>query len=198
MALFWTFAEGLILIYLRWGFLSFNKGEGKQRAFLIFCIAVFALLLWLMFGGEVFFAKFVDLEQGFNLSVYRWALWNFFCTLWVLLEGIIMVYVLRIYKTLKQPYKNKGLKTGKNSLLGANFNYGIPLLIVSLFTLYFFYEYNFVSMVNKNVLDAKSIYRISLFYIRVCGFFWILFEWIVAFIGIKAYLFLKTTGDPTQ
>lgn len=199
MALFWTFAEGLILFTLRLVFFSLKKGGDKSQAsFFIFCVIIFALLICLMFCGEIFFGKFLDLHQGYNLTVYRWALWNFFCTLWVILEGTIMVYVLRIYKTLKHPLKKKDLKEGKSNMIRIKFSYGIPLLAFPLFALYAFYEYNVLSVISKYGLDVKTLYRMSVFYIRVCGIFWILFEWIIAFIGIKTYFILKMIGEPTK
>ena len=193
MALFWTFAEGLILIYMRWGVLFLRRGEERQRIFLFFCIVIFFLLFCLMFRGENFFGGFMDLEQGHNLKVYRWALWNFFCTLWVILEGIIMVYVLVLYKTLTFHLKNSDviIKKEKRQRTKSNITYGIPLLIISLFSLYIFYEYNLISIIENNVIDGKAIYRISLFYIRICGLFWIIFEWIVAYVGIKTYRLMK-------
>lgn len=188
MALFWTLAEGLILIYIRWGFMFLIKRKGREKIFLISCVTIFGLLIFLMYGGEIFFGKFMDLRRGTNLHIYRWALWNFFCTLWVVLEGIIMIYVLRIYKALRSPLQKKVLKREKS-----NFPYGILILIFSFFTLYVFYQYNLLSIINKNLLDARGIVHISTFYIRICGLFWILFEWIVAFIGIKTYFVLKRT-----
>ncbi|MDY7038552.1 MAG: hypothetical protein SV375_20665, partial [Thermodesulfobacteriota bacterium] len=192
-ALFWTFAEGLILFYMRWGVLFLRRGEGRQRIFLFFCVVIFLLLFCLMFGGENYLSGFLDLEQGHNLKVYRWALWNFFCTLWVILEGIIMIYVLVLYKTLTFHLKNNDviIKKEKRQRTRSNITYGIPLLIINLFSLYIFYEYNLISLIENNVIDGKAIYRISLFYIRICGLFWILFEWIVAYVGIKTYRLMK-------
>ena len=197
MALFWTFAEGLVLIYLRWGVLLLKRGEERQKIFLIFCVITFFLLTCLMFGGESFFGLFFDLQTGLNLITYRWALWNFFCTLWVILEGIIMLYVVRLYKTLR-PSLNESVSTltkEKSSTPLSNSSYGIYALISVLISLYVFYEYNLLTMIGENGLDVESIYRISLFYIRICGIFWVLFEWIVAFMGIKTYLLLKGVGE---
>ena len=198
MALFWTFAEGLILFTLRSAFFSLKKRVDKsQPSFLIFCVIIFALFICLMFCGEIFFGKFLDLQQALNLTFYRWALWNFFCTLWVIMEGIIMVYVLRIYNTLKYLLK-KDLKSGKNNMVRIRLSYGILLLALPLFALYAFYEYNILSIISRYGLDAKSLRFMSLFYIRVCGIFWILFEWIIAFIGIKTYFMLKIIGEPAK
>lgn len=198
MALIWTFAEGLLLFYIRGGFLFSKEGKRGQKKFLIFCVTLFGLLISLVYGGEIFFGKFMDLRQDIHLMVYRWALWNFFCTLWVILEGVIMVYVLKIYKTLMPPLQKKNLKKEKSRSVKNGLTWGIPVLIFPLFALYIFYEYHLLSLFNKDLLDAKSIFHISSFYIRICGLFWILFEWVVAFYGIKTYFFLKRRGVPIR
>jgi hypothetical protein len=198
MALFWTLAEGLILFYVRGGFLFFKEGKKRQKIFLIFCVTLFGLLILLLFGGEFFFGKIIDLRQDIHLMVYRWALWNFFCTLWVILEGVIMVYVHRIYKTLMPSLQKKDLTKEKSRPVKNGLTWGIPLLIFPLFALYLFYEYGLLSLLNKDLLDSRSIFPISSFYIRICGLFWILFEGVVAFFGIKTYLALKRMGVPIK
>lgn len=192
MALFWTLAEGLILIFIRWGFLFIKKGEGRQRDFLIFFATTFALLISLLFWGETILGRIVDLQKGIHLAAYRWALWNLFCTLWVILEGGIMIYGFRIYKRFKLTFQDQDL--AKNNPR-TNVAYGMPLLIASLFALYIFYECNLLSTIARYGLDARSLYRISIFYIRICGLFWILFEWIIAVLVIKIYVALKEMGE---
>ena len=111
MALFWTFAEGVILLFIRQGFLFLKTGEGRQKKFLISCAVCFALLACLLFLGEVALERVLDLERGFNRSIYRWALWNFFCTLWVVVEGAFMLYLMESFRALnkRRPVRN-GLK----------------------------------------------------------------------------------------
>jgi len=189
MALFWTLAEGLILIYMRRGFLIFKMGKPQQRGFNLFCGTMFIILVFIMLGGESLLGRFMDLGRGLNFITYRWALWNFFCTLWVVLEGIIMIYVLRIYKLLAPAYNKKTFSAKGSVKKGPAI--GIPLLIFSFFILYLFYEYNLLSVINNYGLKAGGVNRISVFYIRICGLFWIIFEWIVAFIGIKTFFIMK-------
>ena len=104
-----------------------------------------------------------------------------------------MVYVLALYEILTPHLKKSDLiiKKEKRRRTRSGITYGIPVLIISLFSLYIFYEYNLLSIIDKNVIEDKGIYRISLFYIRICGLFWILFEWIVAYVGIKTYRLMK-------
>ena len=40
-------------------------------------------------------------------------------------------------------------------------------------------------------LRSSAVYNLLRFYIKLCGVFWILFEWYVAVAGIKTLLVLK-------
>ncbi len=129
------------------------------------------------------------------LLLYRWALWNFFCTIWVVLEGAIMIYVLRLYKNIREASKqtNAPRANGKRRIPVVRWDFGIPLLAGLLFSFYFFYQYNLFAMaLGDGSLDGWGIYRVSVFYIRICGLFWILFEWVVAIIGIRTYGLFKS------
>ena len=198
MALFWTLAEGLILIFLRQGLIYLKRGKTTRKNFLVFCVTGFALLICLAFFGEGLLGRFLPLERGLNLTLYRWALWNLFCTVWVIIEGVILVYVLRIYMMLKPPQQKREARSKNGTRGGFNSGYPIPLLIAAFFALYGFYEYNVLSLTYEKGLHAREIYRLSVFYIKVCGLFWILIEWIVALLGLKTYFILKRRGDTIQ
>ncbi|MFH1490330.1 MAG: hypothetical protein ABII06_15600 [Pseudomonadota bacterium] len=198
MALFWTLAEGLLVFFLRWGFIFFSRGRGRQRVFLLFCLGFFLFLGGLLFAGEGVVGSVVDLQRGHHLKIYRWALWNFFCTLWVVLEGLIMIYMIRIYRELR-PCIALAKTPGSLEVRDRNRAlFGAPLLICSLFALYVFYQFNLFSLLWGPGLDSKGIYRISVFYIRICGIFWILFEGIAAVLTVKAFLILKNMEDPIR
>ena len=191
MALFWTLSEGLILIYVRGGLMSLRGTEKGVRHSFIFLAVALGLLSLLVFGGECFFGRFAGSEKSLRLNAFRWALWNFLCTLWVVLEGVIMVYVLRIYRTLKPHLEKREREQEANTGASKDSPYGILFLVISFFAFYAFYEYNLLSILHKTGLDRLGIYRMSVFYVRICGLFWILFEWIVAFVGVKIFHMLK-------
>lgn len=190
MALFWTLSEGIILIFMRWGFLSLKKGEARQRGFFIFLAVLLTLLISLFFWGEMAFGKIMDLEKGLHLAAYRWAIWNLFCSFWVILEGVIMIYGFRIYKLLKPVFKNEDPKEGKLPLKDPA--WGIPFLILVFLSFYAFYEWAVLSITMKHGMDAGNLRNVSLFYIRLCGIFWIIFEWIIAFLAIKIYALIRS------
>ncbi|MFH1351720.1 MAG: hypothetical protein ABII26_12425 [Pseudomonadota bacterium] len=195
MAIFWTLSEALILVFIRWGLLFLKKREGRQRRFLISAALIFGALAGLLFFGEVIFGGILDLQSGLNLPTYRWALWNFFCTLWVILEGSIMIYGIRIYGHLRFMLKSDHLQKNIMRPDGDRFILGIPLLISSLFFMYLFYQHSLLSVIDRHGIDAESLYHISMFYIRICGIFWIIFEWIIAVLVIRIYGVLKGAGE---
>lgn len=191
MALFWTLAEGLILIYVRGALMSLRGAEkGLRRHFLFLAVAL-GLLSPLVLGGEYIFGGLSGPERSLPLNAFPWGLWDFLCTLWVVLEGVIMVYVWRIYRTLKPHLEER--EPGQEANTGASKDspYGIPFLVISFFAFYAFYEYNLLFTVHNRGLDGMDVYRMSVFYVRICGLFWILFEWIVALVGVRIFHMLK-------
>ena len=160
--------------------MSLKGVEKREKPFLVLFAIFIGSLSLLIFGGESFLGRYMDLEGHLNLSAYRWALWNFLCTLWVVLEGIITVYVLRIYKTLKRHHTKRELGSDRRITAVSRFPWGIPSLILVFFAFYVFYEYNLLSIMAETGLNGRDIYRMSVFYVRICGLFWILFEWVVA------------------
>ena len=188
MALFWTVAEVGILAAVRWGYhLSADKGSGF-RATALGSSILLAALGFLLFFGETLAGRFIDLENLLPRTLFRWALWNFFCTLWVLLEGCIMIYVCRLYRTLHQRGRSS---SGTRARPSRKKSLSLPLLALGLMGLFAAYQAGLFHAVDRYEFDLREVVRISTFYIRICGVFWILFEWVVAVQGIRAYRLLK-------
>jgi hypothetical protein len=146
-----------------------------------------------MFGGESVLEKLiVELEKVSYLVAYRWGLVTFFCTLWVILEGIIMIYVLRVYRLVRTRSEGVGVR-GLSCKPSSAFV--VPLLVLSFISFYAFYEAQLVYLIGKYDLGPRPIYHISVFYIRLCGLFWIVFEWIIAVVGFRTYRALKRWGE---
>ncbi len=190
MAFFWTLAEVAILVAVQWGHGLAAGGDHKRRGSVITAGAGVACLGGVLFWGEPLLGRFVDLETHLPRTLFRWALWNFFCTVWVVLEGGIMIYVCRLYRILQGTGPASGQGTGGPGKSAAG-----PYMLAAAFVfLYLIYQAALFSAVIQFDLQVRPVIQISLFYIRICGLFWILFEWIVAIQGIRAYRLLRQQG----
>ncbi|MEW6667258.1 MAG: hypothetical protein AB1512_18805 [Thermodesulfobacteriota bacterium] len=181
MALFWTLVEGTILVCLRWGYLRLGGRASNQKWFIPSCGILFALLILLVLGGQGLVQGFRDMPAT-DLSLYRRALWGFLCTLWVFLEGWIMLLVIRIYRLLSSGFTGKPAEREwvAPSILG-----------LALFALFAWYTSAFIGTALKYGMDPGAIHRVGAFYVRICGVFWIAFEWVVAIYGLKTYSLLR-------
>lgn len=187
MALFWTLVEGTILVFLRWGYLRAANRASGQKWFIASCVILFALLVLLVIMGQGLVQEFRDLPET-GLSLYRRSLWGFLCTIWVFLEGWIMLLVIRIYGLLSHR------STGKSASIGLRQEreWLIPSIMgLALFALFAGYTSGFVGTALKHGMELRGIHNVGAFYVRICGIFWIAFEWVVAIYGLKAYSLLK-------
>ncbi len=189
MALLWTTAEILILAAVWWGHrLSVDRGARFRGP------AVTAAILTVLFGAVLFFGesllgRLVDLRPSLSRALFRWALWNVFCTLWVVLEGCIMIYVCRIRRYLARQKTRVPSPDRAGSRWKA---WNVPLLVLGFFGLFAAYQAGLFHAVDRFDLNVREVVRISTFYIRICGVFWILFEWVVAIEGIRTYRLLNS------
>ncbi len=172
MAIFWTFAEGFILIFLRGLFLNL-KEQKKQNGFIVISCVLFILLTWVIMYGQ----KFIPLPTS-NYG-YQIMFWNFFCTLWVVLEGTSVFYAFQIYKHIKKI--NPAVWTA----------YILPLLVVGAFGFFIFYQSYAIFVCQKYHLYKDEFYNMQLFYVRICGVFWITFEWLAVVIWLRLFSLLK-------
>ncbi len=189
MGLFWLFAEAFCLVFVRWGYYDLIpvKTLRSQKPFILALSSGFLFLILLTFSQDLILAKVfpgsVALSQSL-LSYYYSSLWRLFCSFWVLIEGAITIYVIRIERLF--------IKTKTPTKISMD-----PLMvsfITVFFLFYIFYEVSFLRVVLNGGIGRKSVMNISRFYIKICGFFWILFEWIVALLGWRIYRFLTKWG----
>lgn len=190
MAFFWTLAEVAILVAVQWGHELAAGGDHRRRGRVITAGVGVACLGGVLFWGESLLGLFVDLETHLHRTLFRWALWNFFCTVWVVLEGGIMIYVCRLYRILQGTDPAFGKGSGAPGKTPA----GPYVLAAAFVCLYLIYQAALFHAVNRFGIQVRPVIQISLFYIRICGLFWILFEWIVAIQGIRAYRLLRRQG----
>jgi hypothetical protein len=185
MGIFWLFAEGLIMVYVRKGLLFLERGDLRQRRFLIICMTIFAILTLMIFGQDIILNRLFNIQNRSIKYYYYSYLWNFLCTLWVIIEGVIAIYVFRFFNLLRTPFEPKKQTSKKR------FPYGIVILLLSFFLLYAAYHTPLGSLINRTGLTHIEIQNIFRFYIKICGLFWILIEWMVGLTGLRLYFLLK-------
>ncbi|MBW1800975.1 MAG: hypothetical protein JRJ85_09615, partial [Deltaproteobacteria bacterium] len=196
MALIWTFAELLILVMVRWVFFILQDRRKHFRDVVLFSALLFCILGVLLIAGEDIFERFLDLHPRRNLMLYRRLLWNFFCSVWVMLEGVIMIYVFRIYRTLSAVSgRNAAPLTVRSLPKKRGGPWPLLFLIAGFLFLFILYQYGLVSVAYRYDIPLRGIYRMSIFYVRICGIFWIIFEWVVALFGIRTYHIMRSWSE---
>ncbi len=183
MALSWLLAEGTLLVFARWAASAVHGEEAPHWKFATFCVCLFFLLGGLAFFGEALFKAWLPRSRRMDLFFYRSFIWNLFCTLWVIIEGLIILYVFRIDRAMG------GTVPGR-----IRFPWAVLLLVVLPLGFFLLYQAQMVSVVGRYHLGLTAASRISRFFIRLCGLFWILFEWVAAFIGLRILHRLRRAG----
>jgi len=185
MGIFWLFAEGLVMVYIRKGFIFLRKGESQQKAFVFFCITFFIVLVCLNFGEKINFDRYLGYKNKSLGYFYYSYLWNFFCTLWVAIEAAIVIYVFKIYNLLRIALEKK------KPILNITLLFGPGIFFIFLFLFYVVYHSYLGSFVDMDGYTHRNIQNAFNFYIKICGMFWILIEWVVGLIGLKIFFLLK-------
>lgn len=185
MAIFWLFAEGLVMVYIRKSFLFLKKGEARQKEFVFFCITFFIILVCLNFGEEINVDRYFGIKYRSLGYFYYSYLWNFFCTLWVAIEAVIVIYVFKIYNLLRMALEKK------KSILNITLLFGPGIFFLFLFAFYVGYHSYLGALVDMDGYHHRHMQNMFNFYIKICGMFWILIEWVVGLIGLKIFFLLK-------
>ncbi len=186
-ALFWALAEVWILLFL---IRAISTGLGNppktQRyggAFILCAVILSAIA----FSGEQIAGQVFDFHYGLKRHFYRNAQWHFFCTLWVVLEGAIMIYVWQIYLMLVRSCRADDHGSRVKRLSGIYPHLAVLVLVGSIVLFFTLYEYHTFSLLGPTGIDALALDRISDFYLNICGVVWIIFDGGVAVLGYKIY-----------
>jgi hypothetical protein len=191
MALFWVFAELFIIAYVLKGF-SFLVQDGKKHyGFIIFASVFFILLIFATFFRDQIYSLFPDLPNTMQKKFYGYALWHFYCSQWLVFEACITLYILRVYALMKQSNNQSKKMTKKWKSIERFTVYAVPGFLVLCALFYLGYEFLTFSAMQNNLIDRPQLYHIYLFYVKICGIFWVLVDGAAAFLGYKIFRFLK-------
>lgn len=190
MGILWLLAEGLIMVYVRKGFLFLSGRDDRQKPFLVFCAVSFVLLALLRLGKVLNLDGVLGPGAGvIRFRYYNGFVWDLYCTLWVVVEGVIAVYIFRIYKLLDAAVS--GGAADRPDRNDPARGWGPPALTMISLAVFTGYHGYLLHLMGGADLRSSAVYNLLRFYIKLCGVFWILFEWYVAVAGIKTFLVLK-------
>jgi hypothetical protein len=129
---------------------------------------------------------------------YGYSLWHFYCSQWVVFEASITLYVLRVYALMRQsvcrPPDHMVKRWGAVERFAA---FSVPVFLVIYALIFAGYELLTFSVLQRSLIDSKQLYHIYLFYIKICGIFWIAIDGGAAFLGYKILYFLKDHNSPS-
>ena len=198
MALFWVFAELFIIIYIKKG-LSYIFQDGKKHyGFIVFAAVFFILLICVTFSRSYIYSLFPEMPSAMQKKFYGYVLWHFYCSQWVVFEASITLYILRVYARMQQSVCQSGRMVEKWRIVERFAIFGIPAFLVTYAFIFAGYELLTFSLLQRSLIDPLQLYHINLFYIKICGIFWIAIEGGVALLGFKIFRFLKTHHAPTM
>lgn len=192
MAFFWALAEVWILLVLIQGVASATGRAAKPVLYrTIFTLSAISLAI-IAFGGTTIASQFAVMKSPLFFHFYRCAQWHFFCTFWVVLEGVIMVYIFRIYMMIKHALIRNGPKRISPQRLTVSARMAVAVLVSCALLFLMLYEYQTVDLIKTARFQYHQINMLSFFYMKICGIFWVVFDGGVAVLGYKTYALLKS------
>lgn len=183
-------AEVWILLVLIRGVAAANDVSPKPQLYrLVFVISAIGIAT-IAFGGTTIASQFPVMNSPRLLHFYRCAQWNFFCILWVVLEGVIMVYVFRVYAMIKSSLHMNIRRPSSADRLSMLARIAVTALVLCFSLLFILYQYEALGLIQQAHLKHYQINRISFFFMKICGLFWVVFDGGVAVLGYKTFKIL--------
>jgi hypothetical protein len=179
LTLSWTFGEILCLVGIRWVYYEL-EGRGKKSfiPFVLVCGFLCMFCVWLHSGAEPIIKDWLN-NRGRLQWAYHTLVWDFFCTLWAVLEGFAMVYSFSIYCSIKKALTGKNKSMRRSNAYDASVK---MVIIVSLAVIYILYHYYAFDVHSRYNLKSNELSHVLTFYRRIIGLFWITFEGLIAII----------------
>jgi len=191
MALFWVFAELFIIIFFKKGISSIIQDGKKHYGFIVFAGVFFILLVFATFFRQHIYSLFPDVPNAMQKKFYGYSLWHFYCSQWVVFEASITLYILRVYALMQQSVCHSGRMFKKWSFVERFAVFVVPAFLVIYAFIFAGYEFLTFLVLQNSLIDQLQLYHINLFYIKICGIFWIAIDGGAAFLGYKILRFLK-------
>jgi len=187
MAFLWIAAYGIVLVYVRRLLLVLETGRTRQRAFSAACGAVILFLGWLSFGGQSLVFRWLGIG-GVGDIPFMSLVWGFICTLWAVLDGVFVLYAMRLWSLLWSLLAHRQADVGR--WLFAYRRWLIGIWAGVMFGFYGIYFTHALVVFQKYRLDLGDLLTISFFFVRICGVFWVVFEGMLAVLMYQIYRLL--------
>lgn len=192
MAVFWTAAEGLILVGVRWGarYVAGRKPLGLGFA-VFFGLLVSAWIGLILFGEAALKPPLTrvrpDLAPFFESTV-----WNFSCAMWVVFEGVITIYAFRIYHGLN---RLSGRPSDWGRRRWSERGWVVPAFACSILAVFAIYQAGYLSFALRRGIFPPEALGLSWFFIRIAGLFWVIINAAVALAAWRVYRVVRIMAE---
>ena len=184
-----TLLEGVCIIYLRWVVRFLEEGHTQQRIFIGICSCLFMTFAWLFYGGKAVVGNWIYLEYGISNWIYTILLWDFFGTLMVCFDCIVLYYGIRIYFQIRKGYMSKAGEIYPP--FQGSFTFMVWGLLFIVLATFVFYQYFCIHVYQTYRLSSAHVHRMSDFYRRISSVYFIIFEGSITVVALKIYMYLK-------
>lgn len=181
--LFWTFAELAILLLVR-GWLMHLEGRPRpQSRAMIAASALWIGMAVLGLGWSAMFGSRLAAWSPVGCLLFDCALWDFGATLWVAIELVILVYVVRLDGMLHGDRPSPADLQALRAIAG--------LLVLGCCAVYALFVHQLVRVSLRHGLSSAQIESLSVFYLKACGVVWILVEGAYAVYAVRCFRCLR-------
>jgi hypothetical protein len=167
MFLFWILVQQVCLCCAKWAYEDI-LGRTSTKRYVAFHAVIFLTLVILafdtLFGVDIVFGM---LPIG-ALRFYGRLKWNFLCDVMLILDALLVFYGLRIYRM----YMSERPKTPSRTRVRTE-----DFIVAAGFLLFFIaYHRGMTDAILTYNLSGAAVRRLQFVFIRICGFFYMLFE----------------------
>lgn len=185
MVLFWILVQQICLCCIKWAYEDILGNSGVVKWFVAANVALFFCCVLFAFDSRLAVALvYESLPTGVR-HIYDRLRWNFFCSVMLILDGLLIMYGFRIYKLYMSqvPAVRPRLAVGIGDFVAG----GIFLVFFGV------YHYGMASVAMSHRLSEVDLYAIQFFYIKIANFFYAFFEGTLAVLLWRVYRRIKSS-----
>ncbi len=189
----WTFAEIIILVYMRQFYRALTHQSLNTKGAISFVCMVVPFLITILFMGDQIRPLLYPRDSYVFRAIHHQLIWDFFCMLWVLMEGLIGIFGIAMIGILRFSLDENPKISWEQNLRSSN--RFIVLMgsgfIVAMMAFYAVFQYMCIYAVLHNLVSSHYIIQSHSFFNFSCGFLWIAVDGVVALYGVKVLKLIK-------